>query len=231
MAQKLAQQSRVGRAVLAALPTLTLLPPIVVFARYNLYAQGVIHILSGKSGMPKQEMVTLLGFFGMVGALVALCPDAPSRVAFVICSNAFAGILNVQITLSHFCMDVYYGSPYDHTKGITDQWLWTQLRTTMALTCPPWMDWFHGGLQFQDVHHLLPRVPRHNLRQLRPRIQAIARKHGCNVSPEMGFIEANIRTWKLVRECAKKSYDLSPDDSAADMLNNSMLFDTLFARG
>jgi delta8-fatty-acid desaturase len=34
----------------------------------------------------------------------------------------------------------------------------------MDIECPEWMDWFHGGLQFQAVHHLFPRVPRHNLR-------------------------------------------------------------------
>lgn len=206
-------------------------PAIVGFARYNLYIQSWVYVLSGKSRMPKTEVVGLLGFMGMVGGLMALLPDARQRITFLLVSHAIAGILNVQITLSHFCMDVYWGSPYDHTKGIEDQWLWTQLRTTLALTCSPWMDWFHGGLQFQDVHHLLPRVPRHNLRQLRPRIQAICKKHGCDVSPEMTFLEANIQTWKLVREASKKAYALSPQESPTKALENSMLFDTLFARG
>ena len=34
----------------------------------------------------------------------------------------------------------------------------------MNWTCPAWLDWFHGGLQFQIEHHLFPRMPRHNLR-------------------------------------------------------------------
>lgn len=34
----------------------------------------------------------------------------------------------------------------------------------MNWSCPEWMDWFHGGLQFQIEHHLFPRMPRHNLR-------------------------------------------------------------------
>jgi delta8-fatty-acid desaturase len=38
------------------------------------------------------------------------------------------------------------------------------LRTTMDVDCPEWLDFFHGGLQFQAVHHLFPRIPRHNLR-------------------------------------------------------------------
>ncbi|GLA10379.1 hypothetical protein AnigIFM60653_004425 [Aspergillus niger] len=39
------------------------------------------------------------------------------------------------------------------------------LRTTMDIDCPEWLDFFHGGLQFQAIHHLFPRIPRHNLRR------------------------------------------------------------------
>ena len=36
----------------------------------------------------------------------------------------------------------------------------------MDWSCPPWMDWFHGGLQFQIEHHIFPRAPRHRLRAI-----------------------------------------------------------------
>jgi len=206
-------------------------PAIMGVARYNLYIQSWIHIFSGKSKMPRIEAASLFIFAVWVSALVSLLPTAGERIAFVLLSHAVAGILNVQITLSHFCMEVYFGSPYNHEKGIKDQWVWTQLRTTLALTCSPWMDWFHGGLQFQDVHHLLPRVPRHNLRAIRPRLQAICRKNGCNVSPEVNFIDANIMTMKLVKECADKAWKLKPSSDTSNELQNSPLFDTLYARG
>lgn len=41
----------------------------------------------------------------------------------------------------------------------------------MDIRCPPWLEFIHGGLQFQAVHHLFPRVPRHNLRALQRLIQ------------------------------------------------------------
>lgn len=47
-----------------------------------------------------------------------------------------------------------------------------QLRTTMDVECPEWLDFIHGGLQFQAVHHLFPQVPRHNLRK----VQSLVRK-------------------------------------------------------
>lgn len=206
-------------------------PAIMGLARYNLYAQSWIHILRGKSKMPLIEAAALLGFIVWVSVVVNLLPSVYEKVAFVTISHAVAGILNIQITLSHFCMEVYYGSPYNHDKGIEDGWVWTQMKTTLALVCPPWLDWFHGGLQFQDVHHLLPRVPRHNLRQLRPRIRALCQKHGCDVSPECGFIDANIMTFKLVRQCTKKAWSLKPSIDTSTKLYHSPLFETLFARG
>jgi len=51
------------------------------------------------------------------------------------------------------------------------------LETTMDISCPTWMDWFHGGLQFQVEHHFYPRLPRHQLRQCSYRLQEICKKH------------------------------------------------------
>lgn len=41
-----------------------------------------------------------------------------------------------------------------------------QLRTTMDIACPTYLDFLHGGLNFQTPHHLLPRVPRFRFRQV-----------------------------------------------------------------
>jgi delta8-fatty-acid desaturase len=45
------------------------------------------------------------------------------------------------------------------------------IRTTMDVDCPTWLDFFHGGLQFQVIHHLFPRIPRHNLRKTQKLVQ------------------------------------------------------------
>jgi fatty acid desaturase/predicted heme/steroid binding protein len=205
-------------------------PAIIGFARYNLYIQTFIHILLGRSLMPKLEVVFLTVFWAWYITLIATLPTITERCLFVFLSNSMAGILNIQITLSHFCMEVYYGSPYNHDKGIEDGWVHTQLKTTLAIVNPPWMDWFHGGLQFQDVHHLFPRMPRHNLRALRPRIKALCRKHGIGeMSPEVSFFEANVMTMKLLKETAVKVSKLkyvTPGE-----IKRSPLWDTLHAKG
>jgi fatty acid desaturase len=38
--------------------------------------------------------------------------------------------------------------------------------------------WFMGGLHVQIEHHLYPSVPRHNLGAIRPRVEALCKKHG-----------------------------------------------------
>jgi len=205
-------------------------PAILCFSRYNLYIQTWIHIFLGRSLMPKMEIAGLLVFWTWYISVIYSLPSAYERALYLFLSNSVAGLLNVQITLSHFCMEVYYGSPYNHDKGISEGWVHTQLKTTLAIVNPPWMDWFHGGLQFQDVHHLMPRVPRHNLRMLRPRIKALCHKHGIgDMSPEVTFTEANVMTMKLLVETANKVRQmdyLTPEDVV-----RSPLWETLHAKG
>jgi delta8-fatty-acid desaturase len=40
-----------------------------------------------------------------------------------------------------------------------------QIRTTMDIDTYPFMDWFHGGLNFQVVHHIWPRMARPHYRR------------------------------------------------------------------
>jgi hypothetical protein len=44
-------------------------------------------------------------------------------------------------------METFMGLPYTPNKD-DDEWFRLQLKTTMDVECPEWMDWFHGGLQF-----------------------------------------------------------------------------------
>lgn len=57
-----------------------------------------------------------------------------------------------------------------------------QIRTTMDVDCPEWLDFLHGGLQFQAIHHLFPRLPRHNLRRAQPYVIEFCEKVGLKYS-------------------------------------------------
>lgn len=60
----------------------------------------------------------------------------------------------------------------------------------MDVDCPEWFDWFHGGLQFQVVHHLFPRVPRHNLRKVQSLVKVFCQDTKIEYKIH-GFVEGN----------------------------------------
>ncbi|KAK7992590.1 fatty acid desaturase-domain-containing protein [Apiospora saccharicola] len=142
--------------------------PIMAVARFNLYFLSWGHVILGSakkaSGAPRWarqlEVVGMAVYWFLFGYCLVwrTLPDWPTRIAFVLLSHAVTMLIHVQITLSHWGMSTA-------DLGPTESFVSRQLRTTMDVDCPEWLDFLHGGLQFQAVHHLFPRVPRHNLRK------------------------------------------------------------------
>ncbi|KAI0127484.1 fatty acid desaturase [Xylariales sp. AK1849] len=154
--------------------------PIMGLARFNLYLLSWLHVLSAKSsslGSSKAWWIrpTEITFMACYWFLFGYClvwrtlPTWTIRVAFVLVSHIITMPLHVQITLSH------WGMPTTDL-GESESFPQRQLRTTMDVDCPAWLDWIHGGLQFQAVHHLFPRVPRHNLRRLQVLVREFCEK-------------------------------------------------------
>ena len=120
-----------------------------------------------------------------------------------------AGLLHVQILLSHICMHYCedgpgttgaISAPNGNNEAGYHEW---QALSTMDIACPEWMDWFHGGLQFQLEHHIFPRVPRWNLRKLCKLTDEIYAKYDVPVV-RMGFIEANRVMLRHIAEVGAK---------------------------
>ena len=186
--------------------------PVMAFARFNLYAQSLTHAMGTGVYDPSEKLwnrnlqvLFLLGFWSWLSFLVYLLPTWTSRVVFFMLAHNVAGILHVQITLSHFSMPSYSGVTYDSP---TTGYLQTQLETTMDIDCATWMDWFHGGLQFQVVHHLWPRVPRHKLRDLRTILIEFCKMHNLKYHEET-FFKANGIMLSRLRQVAKTAKSFS----------------------
>ncbi|KXX77529.1 Delta(8)-fatty-acid desaturase [Madurella mycetomatis] len=170
--------------------------PVMCLARFNLYILSWLHVLSAKSaslGSSKAwwirpaEMVFMSCYWYLFGYLLVWCtlPTWPIRVAFVLLSHVVTMPLHVQITLSHWGMST-------SELGESESFAQRQLRTTMDVDCPPWLDFVHGGLQFQAVHHLFPRVPRHNLRRLQVLVREFCESTGIPYTL-LGFAEGNTK--------------------------------------
>ncbi|GFY92480.1 fatty acid/sphingolipid desaturase [Actinidia rufa] len=123
------------------------------------------------------------------------------RVLFVLASFTVTSIQHLQFCLNHFSADVYLGPP----KG--DSWFEKQTRGTIDISCSSWMDWFHGGLQFQLEHHLFPRLPRCHLRSISPLVRELCKKHELPYR-SFSFYEANVRTIKTLRDAAMQARGL-----------------------
>jgi len=175
--------------------------PVMALARFNLYLQSIIHMCgSRRMDYRKTEITTEVLFFVWMGLFVWQLPTWKLRLAWLLVSHAVSGILHVQITLSHFAMPVY-----DDPKAEfhSDEFITAQLTTSMDVDTSWYDNWFHGGLQFQVEHHLFPRIPRHNLKYVRPRLIAFCKEHDLPYF-SYSFYEGNKKVIQVLREAASK---------------------------
>ena len=180
--------------------------PIMAVARFNLYALGWMHLISKRSGQAsgapawarRAELAGMSVYWFLYGYVLVwrTLPDWPTRVAFVLASHMVSLLLHVQITLSHWGMPTCQ-------LGNDESFAQKQLRTTMDVLCPIWLDWFHGGLQFQAIHHLFPRVPRHNLRKLQPMVKEFCEETGIQYNL-YGFVDGNKTVVNRLGEISKQ---------------------------
>ena len=181
--------------------------PLLTLGRFNLYVQSWTYLLSPTQAPRKgparwHRPLELLGqvfFWYWFGYLLMYrsIPNLSSRLTFLFISHMVTAPLHVQITLSHFAMSTSDLGPHESFPQ-------KMLRTTMDVDCPTWLDWLHGGLQFQVVHHLFPRIPRHNLRK--------AQKHVVRFCEETnipyvryGFVQGNGEVLGRLGEIAKQA--------------------------
>lgn len=168
--------------------------PIMGVARFNLYFLSWHHVLSSKSSalgsstawwIQPTEIAFMSCYWFLYGYVLIWCtlPTWTIRVAFVLLSHITTMPLHVQFTLSHWGMST-------SELGEAESFPQRQLRTTMDVDCPAWLDFIHGGLQFQAIHHLFPRVPRHNLRKVQAMVKDFCAETGISYSI-LGFMDGN----------------------------------------
>lgn len=153
---------------------------ILLFGRFNLYRLSWEYLFLGLG--PRKGPARWHRWFEIVGQaffwtwfgyflLYKTLPTNWDRFVYVMVSHMVTMPLHLQITLSHFAMSTA-------ELGPKESFAQKMLRTTMDVDCPQWLDFFHGGLQFQAIHHLFPRVPRHNLRRTQKLVQEFCKDVG-----------------------------------------------------
>lgn len=155
--------------------------PILLFGRFNLYRLAWSYLLDPAQAPRKGsawwhrylEMAGQVFFWYWYGyrTLYLSIPTWSSRITFLLISHMVTAPLHVQLTLSHFAMS-------SADVGVHESFAQKMVRTTMDVDCPSWLDFIHGGLNFQVVHHLFPRLPRHNLRRAQPYVKEFCQDVG-----------------------------------------------------
>lgn len=145
---------------------------IMALARFNLFAMSYIFLATrwptrGSTIYKLRflEIAGIIGFWAWYGGVVLRGIDGGwNRLIFVLVSFAVTSPLHVQIVLSHFSQPVSVSSEIVPHAELLESHMHRQLRTTMDISCPEYLDFLHGGLNFQTPHHLLPRIPRFRFR-------------------------------------------------------------------
>ncbi|KAF7950154.1 hypothetical protein EAE96_007449 [Botrytis aclada] len=173
-------------------------------ARFNLYYLAWDFILRdlGTKLHRKQRIFELVGqifFWTWFGYFLVYrsIPTISQRIIFCLICHMITLPLHLQLTVSHFSMSTEESEPSEH-------WIQRMFRTTMDVDCPTWMDWFHGGLQFQVTHHLFPRMPRHNLRKASGYVKVFCAETGLKYEV-YGFGESNGRMLDRLAEVARQA--------------------------
>ena len=125
--------------------------PVLCFGRFNLYFLSWEYLVLGlgpRKGIAAYQRWLEIAFMGVFwywfgyGVVYKSLPSNWDRIVYVIISHAVTMPLHVQITLSHFAMST-------SDLGVQESFAQRMLRTTMDVDCPRWLDFIHGGLQFQ----------------------------------------------------------------------------------
>ena len=146
----------------------TLIPISVIIGRFNLHIISLIYALKAKK---LYDVAGLALYFMWFGSIVSYLP-IKERVPFVFVAYIVAGILHIQLTISHLATDSFTAE-----EDEKEQFFAFQCKTTRNIDTSWYDDWFHGGLQYQIEHHLFPQMPRHYLPKVKPLVEQLCKKH------------------------------------------------------
>lgn len=198
--------------------------PLLMVAKFGLYLQSVKQLMQGQCYINRTwETCTQVFFFAWNVVLLGCVQGWLPRLQLLLISHATFFVLHLQICLSHFSQPTFEGLPAED-----QDWVTTQVRGTMNWSCPVWLDWFHGGLQFQIEHHLFPALPRHNLRKASLLVQPLCRNLGLHYHspPFFGAVQETLATLRKSALAARqfnasRSFQVFTDSKAWEVITTA----------
>jgi delta8-fatty-acid desaturase len=144
-------------------------PALVIVGLLPIKIDAIVH-----SGRFLPDVIGLTLHITWVGTILSLLPSNLERVAFYFLANCVSGCLGIQLLVSHYAKSWVE----KETTKEAGSWARRQAEAVMDITCPTWLDWFHGGLHIHSVHHMFPRMCRCHYREVYDDIINLCEEHG-----------------------------------------------------
>ena len=168
--------------ILLSIQHITFLPLHLIVGRWNIYVLGAINVLMIGSLFEILGLVLYWAWFIKLASYFTA--TSTGLAAFLLVSHTLAGTMHLQLNLTHFAQPMLPPKMYEEYGFVKAQLLTSRNIDANVLT-----HWFHGGLEFQNEHHLFPMVPRHNLGRLSALVRPFCDKHNIPYQ-SMGFFQA-----------------------------------------
>lgn len=147
--------------------------PLMTVARFNLYLQTFMYHLHKRDPEQLLEIVCLFLHYVGIYTLKQTMSSSKIFIVWYLTANCCAGVLHLQIILSHYTMNIYTATE----KLATESFLIQQTSTTLDISSTWYNNFLHGGLNLQTTHHVFPRVCRDHLHVVKNMLETICRRN------------------------------------------------------
>lgn len=157
--------------------------PLLLLEGLNLKVHSLIALRERTPRERAVEGAALCVHYALYLGVLAIAMSPLKALAFVLLSHALLGLhLGMAFAPNHKGMPMPEpGVEWDHLRR--------QVLTSRNVRGGPVTDWMLGGLNYQIEHHLVPNLPRGNLRRARPLVRAHCARLGVPYR-ECGLIDS-----------------------------------------
>lgn len=147
---------------------------------YRDFKKYIVRKIAENTPMKKMNLGDHINFWVSKVAHVSIFLVIPSMVigwqltliGYIIMGYVCGIFLAVVFQLAHIVEGPDFVTPETDQKKIENDWAVHQIHTTADFgTRNPMLNWFLGGLNFQVVHHLFPRISHVHYREIQPIIK------------------------------------------------------------
>jgi linoleoyl-CoA desaturase len=161
------------------------------------------------------ELVTfIVGKFVSIGLLIGIPMLVHSwwvvLIFYVVVTAVLGVVLTVVFQLAHCVEEADYPEPVDGGRRMADAWAVHQVQTTVDFARKSRvLCWFLGGLNFQVVHHLFPRICHIHYPTLSRIVEETCREFGVRYSAHRSLAAGIASHFRWLRELGRPQPDLA----------------------